>query len=64
VMIKNKYPMLLLSDEQFRGQNSLRGEECKGCTFSLLLLTVLVAEFTNLRLNNFSIRVLSQLCEF
>jgi len=37
---------------------------CKGRTFSLLLLTVLVAEFTNVRLNYFSIRVLSQLCDF
>jgi len=40
------------------------GSFCKGRTFSLLLLTALVAEFINLRLNYFSIRVLSQLCEF
>ena len=61
-MIKNEYPVLLLSDEQFRGRNSLGREECKGRTFSLLLLTVLVAEFTNLRLNYFSTSVISDLC--
>ena len=64
MMIKNKYPVLLLSDKQFRGRNSFKGQECKGRTFSLLLLTILVAEFTNLRLNYSSIRVLSQLFEF
>ena len=63
-MIKNEYPVLLLSDEQFRGRNSLGGEECKGRTFSLLLPNVLVAEFTNLCLNHFSTRVLSQPCAF
>jgi len=37
---------------------------CKGRTFGLLLLTVLVAEFTNPRLSYFSTRVLSQPCAF
>jgi len=37
---------------------------CKGRTFGLLLLTILVAKFTNLCLNYFSTRVLSQPCAF
>jgi len=48
----------------FEDEFLLRMEECKGRTFSLLLLTILIAEFINLRLNYFSIRVLSQLYEF
>jgi len=37
----------------FEDEILLRGEECKGRTFNLLLLTVLVTEFTNLRLTYF-----------